>query len=324
MLGVLLREFTDKPETVAASEVSKPTPGSGEVLVAVEAAAINPSDLVNIRGGFPQTKLPRILGRDFAGRVVEGPPHLLGREVWGSGGGDLGYTRDGTHAQFIALPENAIALRPSALSSEQASSVGIPFVIAWNSLVQRAQLTRGAWVLISGAAGAAGNAATQISHFAGAHVIALIKDESEIELLDREKIAAIARSDKHDVEDVVRDKTGGLGCDIAMNTVGAPIFPELLASLRTNGRMVIISAVAGREVSLDLKELYRRDLTLIGADSAKLSASDCAKMLTEMTAAFESGQMKPSQISERYPLEHANLAYEAASKPNSKVVFAIS
>lgn len=324
MLAVLLREFTDKPETVAASEVPKPAPGAGEVLVAIEAAAINPSDLVNMRGGFSHTKLPRVIGRDFAGRVVKGPPHLQAREVFGSGGGELGYTRDGTHAQFLALPEDAIALRPAALSVEQAASAGVPFVTAWHALVERANITRDAWVLISGAAGAVGTAATQISHYAGAHVIALIKDASETELLDRTKISAVASSNAGDLEEVVRKATGGNGCDIALNTVGSPIFPALLSSLRKHGRMVVISAVAGREVTLDLRNFYRSELTLIGVDSASLSASESARMLTEMTAAFESGQIKPPQVSARFPLEHANLAYEAAAKPNSKVVFAVA
>jgi NADPH:quinone reductase-like Zn-dependent oxidoreductase len=72
----------------------------GEVKVQVMAACINPSDVKNVQGKMEGTTLPRIPGRDFAGIVVEGPPNLAGREVWGTGG-DVGFTRDGSHAEFI-------------------------------------------------------------------------------------------------------------------------------------------------------------------------------------------------------------------------------
>src|SRR5579871_523977 len=243
MLAVRLHKFTNSPSSVKPEQVSKPSAGDGEVVVQIDAAGINPSDLINIRGGFDHTVLPRIVGRDFAGRVVEGPAHLLGRDVFGSGGGELGFTHDGTHAEFVVLDENAITLRPPSLSPEEAAIAGIPFVTAWHALVERSQLTRGAWVLVSGAAGAVGNAAVQIAHYAGAQVVALVKDASEDELLDREKVAAVARSDEQNLDAVVREATDGKGCDIALNTVGSPIFHELLAALRDEGRMAIISGV---------------------------------------------------------------------------------
>jgi NADPH:quinone reductase-like Zn-dependent oxidoreductase len=171
--AVQLKEFTQSPGSVTVSEVPQPSPRPGEVLVRVEAAAINPSDLVNIRGGFPMTKLPRVIGRDFAGRVVQGPPHLLDRKVWGAGGSDLGLTRDGTHAELIALPEDAVALRPHSLSSEDAAASGIPYITAWLALVERAAIKRGDWVLVSGAAGSVGTAAVEIARYVGARAIAL-------------------------------------------------------------------------------------------------------------------------------------------------------
>lgn len=320
MLAVRLERFTNSPGTVRATDAPKPVPADGEVLVEIQAAGVNPSDVINIRGGFDHTVLPRIVGRDFAGRVVEGPPHLLGRDVWGCGGGELGYTKDGTHAQFLAIERDGVALRPASLSADEAASAGVPFVTAWHALVQRSQLARGSWVLVSGAAGSVGYAAVQIARYAGAKVVALVKDETEIDLLDRSAVAAIARSDRGDVAQVVRDATGGEGCDVALNTVGASIFHDLDACLCRGGRMAIISAAGGREVTFDLKRLYREDHALIGVNTANLSAAQCAQMLAEMSAAFESGFMTPQRISDRRTLEHANEAYELAEHPNSKVV----
>src|SRR5579883_2177359 len=98
MRAVVLREF-GKPAKLKVEEIATPEPGEGEILVAVKSAGINPSDVKNVEGAMHGTTLPRVPGRDFAGTVVRGPANVLGREVWGTGG-DIGFTRDGTHAQY--------------------------------------------------------------------------------------------------------------------------------------------------------------------------------------------------------------------------------
>src|SRR5580658_6316761 len=74
-------------EDLKVGDVPVPSIRPGEVLVKVAAAGINPSDLASVRGKFADSVLPRIVGRDFAGKIVEGPAELLGTEVWGTGGG---------------------------------------------------------------------------------------------------------------------------------------------------------------------------------------------------------------------------------------------
>lgn len=79
-----------------------------ECLIKIEAAGVNPSDFVGVLGYFAYAKLPRIPGRDYAGVVVDGPKEYMGMEVWGSGG-DIGLTKDGTHAEYIVIPINALS-----------------------------------------------------------------------------------------------------------------------------------------------------------------------------------------------------------------------
>src|SRR5258708_22606091 len=111
-----------------ARELALPAPlATGQVLVAVEAAGVNPSDLGSIAGAFPHSPLPRIVGRDFAGRVVEGPPDLQGAAVSGSGG-DLGTSRDGTVADYIVFQENQVSRPPASLSAQEARAAGCPFL----------------------------------------------------------------------------------------------------------------------------------------------------------------------------------------------------
>jgi NADPH:quinone reductase len=308
------------PGTLVPVEVSVPTPGPGQVLVQIEAAAVNPSDIVSVEGRFPQAVLPRVLGRDFAGRVVEGPAKLKGREVWGTGG-DLGITRDGTHAEFIVLPADGVSERPKNLSVEQAAAVGVPALAAWGSLVEAANVQPGEWVVVSGAVGAVGWTAVELAAARGARVIALVWNAAEASQLDRVRVAAVARSDIADLQAVVREATGGHGVDVALNGVGAPIFEPLLHSLAHGGRLCIYSAAAGREVKLDLFDLYRRRLQLHGIDSAAVTAAHGAAILDQLRPLYESGQMRPHFSIETFPLDQAARAYQqVAGGSKSKVV----
>src|SRR5260370_16851957 len=108
-------------------DVPMPLIRPGEVLVRVEAAGINPSDVASVQGRFPHAVLPRIVGRDFAGTVVKGPADLVGSKVWGTGG-DLGIDRDGTHAEYLAVPTQAAPRRPGNLPVQDAATAGVPLI----------------------------------------------------------------------------------------------------------------------------------------------------------------------------------------------------
>ncbi len=100
----------------------------------MQSAGLNPSDVKNVLGLFPYTTTPRIPGRDFAGIVTVGPGDLIGRAVWGSGR-DLGFDRDGSHAEYLTVPVEGVALLlPPALSFAQAASLGVPYTTAWDGL----------------------------------------------------------------------------------------------------------------------------------------------------------------------------------------------
>lgn len=95
----------------------------------VTAAAINPSDVRNVLGKM-QTVLPRIPGRDLAGRVVSGDSQWHGKRVFGTGG-DLGFGRDGSHTEFVAVPVRALVEIPPEFNEENAASVGVIYLTAF-------------------------------------------------------------------------------------------------------------------------------------------------------------------------------------------------
>jgi NADPH:quinone reductase len=306
------------------SEVPKPSPKSDEVLVKVEASGLNPSDVASVEGRFPNSVLPRVVGRDFAGTVVEGRRELVGAKVWGTGG-DLGVLRDGTHAEYVSIPRLAAAPRPQNLLPEEAAAVGVPFITAFSALVRLGNLKEGEWVIVSGAAGAVGQAAIEIAHAKGARVIALVRDARDRKGSESPKVQAIAQSDQDDLEAVARKVTNGQGADLALNGVGSSVFASLLGALGVGGRQVVYSVAGGKDATVDLLTFYKQGFALFGLDTQKFDATYSARILDELKPLFESGEIDPPKIGERFPLIDAPAAYRrVAQGRGGKVVLLVS
>src|ERR1700681_280962 len=133
---------TGSLDDLRVEEVTVPIPAEGEVLVEVKAAAINPSDIKNVQGKMQETTVPRIPGRDFAGTIVKGPDELLGQSVFGSGG-NLGFGRDGSHAEYLTIPVTAVIPLPKNLSFEQAAGIGVAYITAWGGVGKAAPKQKG-------------------------------------------------------------------------------------------------------------------------------------------------------------------------------------
>lgn len=133
-----------------------PEPNAQQVLVRIKTSAVQPSDILNAKGEFPQTTFPRTLGRDFAGIIIDGPPHLLKKEVFGTSGASLSFTEDGAHAEYAIVPANEFRLKPPSLDWVQAALVGVPCSTALQ-ILERSGLKAGESILVLGGNGSVGS-----------------------------------------------------------------------------------------------------------------------------------------------------------------------
>ncbi len=272
LMKALRFAYYGPPSALRLEQLEVPMPAAGESLVRVHAAAINPSDVKNVAGAFG-TQLPRTPGRDYAGTVVAGEGE--GLEIWGSGAG-FGVQRDGSHAEYVLLPSQALAQKPRQLSMAQAASVGVPFVVAWDGLIRAAELRPGETLLVTGAAGAVGRAVTQIAHWRAARVIGA-------DIADHPTDADIMiNTNREDLVAAVHAATEGKGADLAFDSVGGLLFEKVLKSLRPLGRQVAIASVPERRVSFDLIEFYHQRLRLIGVDSLRLDDANIAAIMNAL------------------------------------------
>ena len=278
-------------------------------IVRVVAASVNPSDVKNVAGRMQQTTLPRVPGRDYSGVVVEGPAEWIGQEVWGTGG-DVGFTRDGSHAELIAVPRSSLVRKPASLSHEQAGSAGVTFVTAWCAVSEYAQLRGDETIAIIGSRGGVGRAAAQIAKDLGARVIG-VNRAKEI-APDREAPVEDVIVDALDpkLPAILRSLNDGKGADVVLNAACGAMFPIGLTLLAHRGRQIEITAPTERRASFDLVDFYHNESRLIGLDTLKRDLDASARILEKLADRFVSGVYRPHAIGHIFPLEQARQAYE--------------
>lgn len=311
MKAILLTEQLNEINKKNFSSVDVPIPSFNkerECLVKIKAAGVNPSDVGGALGYFSYAKLPRIPGRDYAGIVVDGPKQYLNKKVWGSGG-DIGLTKNGTHAEYIAVPINAISEKPDNLSMEEASGVGVPYITAYYSLINRCHLSEKDTVVVLAAGGQVGRAAISIALSKGARCIGITRDLNKII-----KISGCEYIDYkgETLDNKIQQLTRGKGADIILNSLGNQYLGFLINALSNEGSIVTIAATPGtREFNLNLFENYRANINLVGVNTGKINQVACSFILSSLTQLFIDKKLMPPSVNEEttFPLNKAYAAY---------------
>ncbi|HEX3671192.1 MAG TPA: zinc-binding alcohol dehydrogenase family protein [Candidatus Cybelea sp.] len=307
MRALRFETFGD-PSVLRLVDLPEPNAGDGFALVRVTAASINPSDVKNVAGAMEGTTLPRTPGRDFAGIVEKGPAKWVDREVFGTGG-DVGFTVDGSHAEALLVPIDALTPKPATLSAPEAASVGVTAVVAWLGLIEYAAMQPGECVAVIGAGGGVGSAVSQLARWRNASLIvgADLRPPSESSPAARAIDTFV--SSTGDLAEAIRRATGGRGADVIFDAVGGVTFEPALRALAHRGRLVAIAATGKARVEFDLRDFYHNESRIIGADSRKLDATASAQRLQAMLPAFESGALAAPPIDRVVPLQEAIDAY---------------
>jgi NADPH:quinone reductase-like Zn-dependent oxidoreductase len=231
MNAVIIRSFGG-PEVLENTDLPRPKPTNGEVLIRVRAASVNPVDYKIRSGSYVKTaiKLPLVPGRDVAGTI-----EAVGRGVSDFAVGDEVYAFLGSHsggyAQFAIAREREVAPKPKSLDFVKAAAVPLAAITAWQALFDHGGLQRGERVLIHGAAGGVGHLAVQFAKAKGATVVATgsTEDMKFLTSLGADKVIDYKKErfeDRVDPVDLVIDLVGGETQDRSWNV------------LKPGGRMV--------------------------------------------------------------------------------------
>ena len=308
-------------QTIAVAQVQP-----RQVLIKVVASSVNPLDTkISLgQGAHAQQPLPAILGIDVAGIIVDVGAEVQtfksGDEVFAMAGGVGGV--QGTHAQYIAVDADLIALKPGNLSMAEAAALPLVFITAWEGLVDRAQVKPGQQVLIQGGAGGVGHVAVQIAKAMGAQVFATGSAANRQVI---ERLGAVAIDYRsHTAADYLKLSHGGDGFDIVYDTVGGAILDaSFTVAKRYTGH--VVSCLGWGEHSLAPLSFrgatYSGVFTLLPLLSGR-GRKHHGEILAHATRMAEAGQLSVMLNEQRFTLDTINEAFAvvAAADVTGKTV----
>ena len=303
-------------------EIDRPQPKSGEVLVNVKAASVNPLDTKIKTGnaGHAKTQLPAILGIDMAGIVVEVGSGVTkfkaGDEVYGMTGGIAGV--QGSLAEYAAVDADLLALKPNNITMGEAAAIPLGFITAWEGLVDRAKVEKGKTVLIHGGSGGVGHLAVQIAVAKGATVFTT-DSPGKKELVEAYGATSIDYTTQN-VDDYVKQHSDGEGFDIVFDTVGGSTLDSSFKAVKVyTGHAISILGWGTHSIApLSFRgATYSGVFTLLPLITGKHRAHH-GEIMAEATALIEAGKLKPIVDPTYYSFANVEDAYKAVEAGTSK------
>ena len=264
------------PDVITYGEMDRPVPGPTDVLVRVEAAAVDPVDTFVRSGAYrTPTPFPFVLGRDLAGTVAETGPgatrFAVGDRVWSHSMGHGG--RQGVTAEYCVVGVDRLYHLPGDVDAARAVAVLHPVATAHLALFRHARLRPGETVLVIGGAGNVGRAATVLAARAGARVLAVARAETASDCLGAGATAVVDHRDP-DAAEQLRELTGD-GVDVHLDTSGHQDLDAALALVGHGARVVLMAGLSARPV-LPVGAVYPRDVSLVGFAISNSSVDDLA------------------------------------------------
>ncbi|QXV66057.1 zinc-binding dehydrogenase [Mucilaginibacter sp. 21P] len=331
-MKAIVLESAENP--IVVKEVSKPTPGAGEVLVQIKAAALNRRDFWITQGKYAGIKYPTILGADGVGIVAEagdGAADWIGKEViinpshnWGEHaefqGKDfkiLGLPDDGTMAEYVLVKAEYLYPKPAHLDWEQAAAIPLAGLTAYRALFTKAHLKKGDKVLIVGVGAGTGTFLLQWVLAAGAQVFVTSGSGDK---LDRAKQLGASAGVNYKAQDWAQElKHLAGGFDIVVDSALGPDFAKIPDVCNPGARIVFFGGTAGNIPEINARPLFWKQIQILGTTMG--TQEEFKAML-----AFVNEHNIVPVVDEIYPLADAKAAFEkmGASKQFGKIVLKIS
>jgi len=312
------------PEKLVYEDAPEPVAGEGQVVIQVKACALNHLDIW-VRQGIPSYKLtlPHISGCDIAGIVHAVASIVMGQKVFVSPGLScwncdaclsgrdnqcvtfriIGAGIHGGYAEYVAVPAINCLPIPERLSFDEAAAFPLVYLTSWHMLISRARLAPGETALIHGVSSGIGSAALQIAKLIGATTIVTASQNENLDKAQRLGADHTINYTTTDVAKRVRELTNGRGVDVVFEHIGPSTWEQSVQSLVKGGRLVTCGATTGPQVTLDLRYIYSRELTVFGS-----YLGTRAELMT-IARLMGSGKLSPV-IGGTFPLREARLAQE--------------
>ncbi len=307
-MKAIIIERPGGPEVLKSVERPEPSYGPADVLIRVEAAGVNRPDLFQRKGNYPA---PAGVVADIPGLEVAGIIAACGSRVtrWKPGDRVCALLGGGGYAGFAVARAGHCLPIPDGISYVEAAALPETVFTVWNNVFDRGKLKHNECFLVHGGSGGIGTTAIQLARLAGAVVYATAGTKEKCTFCEQLGATVCVNYGREDFAERLK----ACGFDVILDSIGGSYFQQNIRLLRPDGRLVVINAVTGGKVSLNLFDLMSKRLVLTGSTlrsrDAAFKTALARRVEKQVWPLLAEGRFRPV-IYRHFPLEEAALAHE--------------
>lgn len=301
-------------KSLSWSDVPDPIIKSHEVLVKIEAAALNRADLMQREGDYPPPPgCPDWMGLEISGEIVEIGNEAREKSDWKIGDKVCALLGGGGYAQYAAVKYDMLMPLPKNCTMVEAAAIPEAFATAYLNLFTEGKIKEGNTLLMHAGASGLASVIIPMAKAFGVRVITSVLSDEKAESIKHLNADVIINTSKEKTSVVLqRELAAGHGVDVAIDCLGGEHMGECLPYLTHGARWIMIAALAGQKTEIDLKNIYVRNVRIIGSTLRSKAPEVKAKILSELVRnvfpKIEKGLVKPT-IYKVLPIEQAEEAH---------------
>ena len=281
-------------------DVADPVIKSDEVLVEIHAAALNRADLMQREGDYPPPAgCPEWMGLEISGVIAKMGDEAKAKSDWKIGDKVCALLGGGGYAEYAAVKYDMLMPVPKNCSMVEAAAIPEAFATAYLNLFIEGKIKEGNTLLMNAGASGLASVVIPMAKAFGIRVITTVRTEEKAKAISHLKADRVVVTTKEDIAGVLKEELeSGHGVDVAIDCVGGDIMGKCIQYLTHGARWIMIAALAGQKTEIDLKNIYVRNVRIIGSTLRSRTPDVKAKILSDLVRnvfpKIESGEIKPT------------------------------
>ena len=311
-------------------DVPNPEIKSEEVLVEIHAAALNRADLMQREGDYPPPPgCPDWMGLEIAGVIVKMGDAAKAKSNWKIGDKVCALLGGGGYAEYAAVKYDMLMPVPNNCTMEEAAAIPEAFATAYLNLFIEGKIQSGNTLLMNAGASGLASVIIPMAKAFGVRVITTVLSDEIAESIKHLNADRVVVTTKEDISAVLKEELdNGHGVDVAIDCLGGEVMGKCIHYLTHGARWIMIAALAGQKTEIDLKNIYVRNVRIIGSTlrsrTPEVKAQILADLVKDVFPKIESGEVKPT-IYKTLPITEAEAAHDILYKGQNvgKVVLTV-
>lgn len=305
----------NKDRSLRWGDVPDPVCGKDECIIKIEAAALNRADLMQREGDYPPPPgCPEWMGLEVAGTVVEAGPEAAEKSSFRIGDKVCALLGGGGYAEYVSVKYDMMMPVPKNCSIVEAAAIPEAFATAYLNLFIEGGLKEGDTLLMHAGASGLASVVIPMAKAFGARVVTSVRNEKKAKAIESLHADVVIDLSKEKTADVLRKELeAGHGVDVALDCLGGEYMGECLPYLNRGARWIMIAALAGTKTEIDLKNVYVRNVRIIGSTLRSRAPAMKAFILSELVKnvfpKIEEGKIKPT-VYKTFPITEAEAAQD--------------